>query len=85
MATTFDQTAKNKKARNLPRFSIEKKKSAINFIAWNQQGARAEALDDSRTSEVVVRGVITRTILPVSGLIDFIHEFYGRTRLFDPT
>jgi hypothetical protein len=70
MATTFYQTAKNKKARNLPRFSIEKEKSAINFIAGNQQSVWAGALDDSRTSEVVVRGVITRTILPVSSLID---------------
>jgi hypothetical protein len=47
MATTFYKTATNKKARNLPRFLIRKEEKAIIFIAGNQRGVRAEALDDS--------------------------------------
>jgi hypothetical protein len=34
MATTFDQTAKNKKARNLPRFLIRERRKSYIFYSW---------------------------------------------------
>jgi hypothetical protein len=48
MATTLDQRAKNKKSTEPAALFDGKNKIAMNVIAWNQQGMRAGALDDSR-------------------------------------